>query len=268
MRGVRLIACDLDGTLLDDAKQLPREFPHLIERLRARGIVFCPASGRQYYSIRAQFSACGPGMPVIAENGAYVVLDGRELYSATLAPALVRRILDTARALARQGADIGVVLCGKRAAHIERCDPAFVAQVAPYYVRLERVAALEDVQDDILKLAVYDFASSERNVYPAMQAFAREAQVAVSGTHWLDIMAAGIHKGAGLRALQTALAVSRAETAAFGDHLNDLELLDGAEHAFAMANAHPALRARARHIAPANTENGVVSTLEAMLAAG
>ena len=91
--------------------------------------------------------------------------------------------------------------------------------------------------------------------------------MAVSGPHWLDVMAAGVSKGAGLRTLQEALEVGRDETAAFGDYLNDLEMLDAAAHSYAMANAHPRLRARARHIAAANSDNGVARAIEAMLAA-
>lgn len=267
MQGVRLIACDLDGTLLDDAKQLPAGLPDLMARLRARGVVFCPASGRQYQTIREQFAPLGGGIPVIAENGSYVVLDGRELCSVCLDAASVRAIVEAARALVQQGTDLGIVLCGKRAAHIERHDRAFTDQVVPYYRSLELVDTLDTVEDDILKVAIYDFESSERNVYPHMKRFADSLQVVVSGANWLDIMAAGVNKGAGLRALQKALAVSRSETAAFGDYLNDLEMLDDAEHSYAMANAHPQLHARARHIAAANSEDGVVRAIEAMLRA-
>lgn len=267
MHDIRLIACDLDGTLLDEARRLPAGLPDLVARLRARGVVFCPASGRQYASIRAQFAPLGADLPVIAENGAYVVLDGRELHSACLNPQAVREVVKAARALARDGADLGVVLCGKRSACIERHDAAFAAQVVPYYPSLEFVETLDGVEGDILKVAIHDFESAQRNVEPRMRAFATSLQVAVSGPHWLDVMATGVSKGAGLRTLQEALEVGRDETAAFGDYLNDLEMLDAAAHSYAMANAHPRLRARARHIAAANSDNGVVRAIEAMLAA-
>ncbi len=267
MQGVRLIACDLDGTLLDDAKRLPAELPELVKRLQARGVVFCPASGRQYHTIREQFAPICSGIPVIAENGSYVVLDGKELYSICLDAASVQTILAATSALQRHNADFGIVLCGKRAAYIVRHDAAFVEQVTPYYLSLELVESFDAIDDEILKIAIYDFESSEQNVYPHMRQFADSLQVVVSGSNWLDIMAAGVNKGAGLLALQNTLAVGRSETAAFGDYLNDLEMLDGAEHSYAMANAHPQLRARAKYIADANTENGVVRAIEAMLAA-
>lgn len=266
MQGIRLIACDLDGTLLDEAKRLPADFPELVKRLQALGVVFCPASGRQYHTIREQFAGISNGIPVIAENGSYVVLDGKELYSVCLDAASVHSILAATEELQRQVADFGIVLCGKHAAYIVRHDEAFVEQVTPYYLSLELVESFDAIDDEILKVAIYDFESSEHNVYPHMQQFSDSLQVVVSGSNWLDIMAAGVNKGTGLLALQNALAVSRSETAAFGDYLNDLEMLDGAEHSYAMANAHPQLLARAKHIAHANTENGVVRAIEAMLA--
>jgi hydroxymethylpyrimidine pyrophosphatase-like HAD family hydrolase len=51
----------------------------------------------------------------------------------------------------------------------------------------------------------------------------------------------------------------------FGDFLNDLEMMGAADYSFAMDNAHPLLRERARYIAPPNSENGVVRTISSVL---
>ena len=45
---IKLIACDMDGTLLDSQKRLPPELPEVIAQLREKGVIFCVASGRQY----------------------------------------------------------------------------------------------------------------------------------------------------------------------------------------------------------------------------
>ena len=70
---IRLIACDMDGTLLDD------QFWPLFDQLQERGIVFCPASGRQYYSLLEQFKPIADEVIFVAENGTYVVRGGIEL---------------------------------------------------------------------------------------------------------------------------------------------------------------------------------------------
>ena len=262
---IRLIACDMDGTLLDDDHAIHDDFWPLIEQLRARGIVFCPASGRQYYNLLERFEPIADQLIFIAENGTYVVRGGAELSSDCLSADAARELIGVARELAASGADIGVVLCGKRSAYIERSDPDFVAQVDMYYHRLDRVGDLLEVDDSLLKLAIFAFDSSERVVYPAFSRFGATHQVVVSGVHWLDVMAPQANKGAALRHIQQALQITREQTMVFGDFLNDLEMMDEAAYSFAMANAHPRLKARARFLAPGNADNGVVRTIKAVL---
>ena len=48
---IKFIACDLDGTLLNSKKELPAELKQTVERLNKIGVVFAPASGRQYYKV-------------------------------------------------------------------------------------------------------------------------------------------------------------------------------------------------------------------------
>ncbi|MCR6494321.1 Cof-type HAD-IIB family hydrolase [Cellulomonas sp. P24] len=262
---IRLIAADMDGTLLDDDDELHEHVWPLIDELHRRGIVFCPASGRQYDNLRARFAEVAGSVVFIAENGAYVVRDGHEVSSDGLDLGVVGRLVETARDLAAQGADIGVVVCGKRAAHIERNDAPFREEVDKYYLSLEVVEDLTQVDDEVLKVAVYDFGSAEETTAPAFEAFRATQQVVVSGRHWLDVMSPTANKGEGIRALQRALGVTPAQTMVFGDFLNDLEMMDAADYSFAMDNAHPRLRERARYVAPSNAENGVVRTISSVL---
>ncbi len=263
---IRLVAADMDGTLLDDDKELHDHFWPLVEELVARGVLFCPASGRQYYNLYAHFGEMADQMVFIAENGAFVVKGRQEISSDTLDPGLVLRLVRAVRGLADSGADVGAVVCGKRSAYIERNDAPFRAQSDHYYARLEVLDDLEDLPgDDVLKVAIYDFVSAERSTAPGLAAFRSEAQVVVSGEHWVDVMNLSTNKGAGIRHIQQALGITRAQTMVFGDFLNDLEMMDEADYSFAMANAHPVLRERARYVAPPNTENGVVRTISSVL---
>ena len=262
---IRLIACDMDGTLLDDDDAVHDDFWPLIDELHARGIVFCPASGRQYYNLLERFEPIAGEVVFIAENGTYVVRDGRELSSDCLDRQVARELIDVARDLTARGADVGAVLCGKASAYIERNDPAFREEVDKYYHRLQVVDDLNAVDDDVLKIAIYDFVSSEEVSAPAYAHFRDTLQVVVSGQHWLDVMEAHANKGSGIRHIQQALGITRDQTMVFGDFLNDLEMMDQATYSFAMANAHPVLAARARYRAPGNTDNGVVRTIKSVL---
>ncbi|GKQ38881.1 Cof-type HAD-IIB family hydrolase [Streptomyces sp. A012304] len=262
---IRLIVTDMDGTLLDDTKRTPDGLWETLSRLRERGVLFSPASGRQYATLAREFAEVADGMVFIAENGTYVVRDGRELSSDPLAADVVTDIVAAVRRLAADGVDVGAVVCGKRSAYVERADAPFVAEVARYYVRHQVVEDLCAVDDDILKVAVFDFGAVEQTTAPALAPFAAAHQVVVSGEHWVDVMNATANKGAALRRLQRELGITPAQTMVFGDYLNDLEMLDAADWSFAMANAHPEVVRRARHLAPSNNDNGVLRTIARVL---
>ena len=159
----------MDGTLLDDDDAVHDDFWPLIEQLHARGVVFCPASGRQYYNLLERFEPIADDVIFIAENGTYVVRAGTELSSDCLDS--TRRTRDGSRRAPEVnagGADVGAVLCGKASAYIERTDEPFVAEVDKYYHRLQIV-------DDLTRRStttssrwpIYDFVSSEQVSAPA-----------------------------------------------------------------------------------------------------
>jgi Cof subfamily protein (haloacid dehalogenase superfamily) len=259
---IRLIATDMDGTLVDDAKQIHDELWPLIDELHARGITFCPASGRQYYNLVQEFEGVADELVFIAENGTYVVARGTEMSSDCLALDVARQVVSRVRGIPEAGA----VLCGKRSAYIERNDGAFVDQATLYYARMKVVGDLAEIaDDDVLKVAVYDFASAEANAAPRLAGLDGSHQVVVSGAHWVDVLSPTANKGRAVRQVQETLGVTPDQTMVFGDFLNDLEMMDAATYSFAMANAHPLLRERASWVAPTNNANGVVRTIRTVL---
>lgn len=262
---IRLIACDMDGTLLDDSGLIHDEFWPLIELLHDRGITFCPASGRQYYSLLERFKPISAEVIFIAENGTYVIQNGREISSSCLTKASTNNAIQIARNLRSTETDVGIVLCGKRSAYIEHTEPIFQEEVDKYYLRVEFVNNLLSVEDEFLKVAIFNFDSAERVTYPAFSGVQDTHQVVVSGAHWLDVMAPQANKGAAIRHIQQSLHITRDQTMVFGDYLNDMEMMDESTYSFAMANAHPILKARANFLSPGNDENGVVRTIKSVL---
>ncbi|MCD9879622.1 Cof-type HAD-IIB family hydrolase [Streptomyces guryensis] len=274
---IRLVVTDMDGTLLDDAKRIPPGLWETLAELRRRGVLFSPASGRQYATLAREFAEVAEGMVFIAENGTYVVRDGVELSSDPLEPEVVACVVQAVRRLVADGVDVGAVVCGKRSAYVERSDEAFLAEACRYYVENRVVEDAAAVDDDILKVALFDFGSAARTTAPALEAVTATLphsrlrssggtpRVVVSGEHWVDVMNRTANKGAALRRLQRELGITPAQTMVFGDYLNDLEMLDAADWSFAMANAHPDVIARARHLAPSNNDNGVLRTVARVL---
>ncbi|MGW1065672.1 Cof-type HAD-IIB family hydrolase [Streptomyces aureus] len=262
---IRLVVSDMDGTLLDAEGRVPEGLWPLLTDLRRRGVVFSPASGRQYATLAHLFGGADDGMVFIAENGAFVVRDGAEVSSDPLDPAVSARLVKSVRQLADEGVNVGVVVCGKRAAYIERRDPAFLDEVVRYYHAHELVDDATAVDDEIVKVAIFDFGQIERTTAPALASFADTHRVVVSSEHWIDVMNHTADKGVAVRRLQEHLGIGPDQTMVFGDYLNDLGMLDAAEWSYAMANAHPDVLARARHMAPAHTDDGVVRTIRNVL---
>jgi len=265
---IRLIAVDMDGTLLDAAGAIPAALWPLLDRLRERGIAFAPASGRQLATLQGMFAGCDAELDFIAENGAYVVRDGVEVSSDAMAPEVAAAVIARVRDLAAAGVlRTSVVLCGKRSAYIEDLEPRFRAEAEKYYAQLAVVDDLTDVDDQVLKLALFDADGGEAHTAPRFADLEATHQVVVSGPHWVDIMNQGVNKGVALRRLQAAMGITSAQTAAFGDYLNDIELLQAADWSFAMADAHPDVVAVARHRAPSHVDAGVLTVIEELLGA-
>ena len=262
---LRLVVTDLDGTLLDDAKRIPDELWPLLDELGRRGIVFSPASGRQAATLLHQFGEAVPGLIVIAENGAVVARQGEILRTQPLATDTARAVLARARELQSQGADLGVVLCSPEIAYVERSDERFLEQIRPYYFANSVVDDLDAIDAEVVKVAVYDFAGIEERTAPSISALTIDAEVVVSGQHWLDVMTRGVDKAEAVRAVQRRLGIRPAETMVFGDYLNDLGMLGTADWSYAVANAHQTILDAARFVAPSNSDNGVVRTVRAAL---
>jgi Cof subfamily protein (haloacid dehalogenase superfamily) len=261
---IKLVVADMDGTLLDETGTIPGGFWPVLEQLAARGIVFAPASGRQYPALAGMFAQAGPKVALISENGAYVVRDGKEVSSSLVEPTFSAHVVRTARELAETH-NLGLVWSGRRSAYVERGDRAFLDRANWFYSSLEVVDDLLHVPEQALKFAVFDFNGGSAGSAALLTEALAPFQVVKSSEEWMDIMDPAVDKGVALRALRLALGVTKDQTMVFGDYLNDLEMFAEATHSFAMANAHPKLLRAARYVAPSNREHGVITTLTTLL---
>lgn len=259
---IKLIASDMDGTLLNDKDEIHEEFYQVFQELKKQNIIFAAASGRQYYNLAKRFEKIKDDMMFIAENGTFVVYKGEEL----LLNALDK---ETAIELIKIGRDIKesyVVLCGKKSAYIESKDERLIKEVEKYYEEYKIVNDLTKVEDDILKVTICDFIGSEENSYTYYNDYKEKLQVSVSGQIWLDITDKGVNKGLAINKLQELLNIKHEETMVFGDYLNDLEMMESAYHSYAMENAHEDLKKVSRFITHKNNdEDGVMHQIKEVI---
>ncbi|PHV71571.1 HAD family hydrolase [Sporanaerobium hydrogeniformans] len=258
---IKLIATDMDGTLLNAKGELPKDFYDVFKALKERGIQFVVASGRQYATLKRQFGLFSKDMLFIAENGSLVMEGKKELACHPLDKKIARELIKLGQSLDQ----VHVVLCMKQGAYIERGPDAFIKEVGKYYVQHQVVPDLLAIEGDILKVTYFDFKGAEQNSWPIVAAYKDKVQIAVAGTLWVDMMAKEVNKGRALEDIQKRLHISYEETAVFGDYLNDYEMLQKAYYSYAMENAHEDVKKIARYGAKHHDENGVLDAIQTFL---
>lgn len=257
---ISLIVTDLDGTLLDSAKQFSPKLFSVIRELRKQGVRFAPASGRPYVTLWSMFQPIAEDLIYISENGA-MVCDGKKMLSFEQMPLQeVQRAIQ----IARNAQDVHPILCCADGAYYENdVDTIFLENMASYYKIHTFVPDLLEIaaQKPVCKVALFCHGHAEDRMLPLYQVMQNTLQVALSGIDWVDLMCPGVNKGFAFHNLCNQLGVSTKDCMAFGDYLNDLEMLRLAGESYAVANAHPDLQATARYICPSNDENGVLRTI-------
>ena len=235
---IRLIASDIDGTLLPyDETVMPQRLFPLIRRLRERNILFCPASGRQYHSMRTLFAPVADEMCFLCENGAVLYGPGTEEGAPLLSKTLLPR--QEALALSRAIMDIpgcDVIIEGQNLNYLCGCGPELVHEMAVNHGNLvTMVDRPEDVPEEIVKIAAYCPNGMDGPAALLAPRWGEPFHMAVAGLVWLDFSIAT--KGTGLAEMCGALGVSPEETAAFGDNWNDQAMLDMAGRCYLMEQA-------------------------------
>ena len=240
---IRLIACDIDGTLLRGTQReiSPAVFREVV-RLGKQGVRFCPASGRQYHSLRGLFAPIVSRLHYVCENGAVVFGPGdpgpilaKETMEREQALELCREILDM------DGCE--VLISGAGISYLCPKEGDIVDHVR-YFVgnRTALVDRPEEITEDIVKVSAYcrqGALAVEPLLAPKWRA---HFQVAVAGEKWLDFTLAD--KGTGIRALCAATGVTLSEVMAIGDNYNDLPMLEIVGAPYIMENAVEDLRCR------------------------
>ena len=286
---IRLIALDLDGTLLDSRGELSAGNRAAIAAARERGAAVALVTGRRFRDARPLALELGLDGPVIAHNGALTKhAHSLETVSATLMPAdAARAVVRTGRA---HGADalvsddhIGAGLLVYD--HISLGNTALAKYIewsrrvvgdTDAAAAVRRVPSLEGYLDhDPLHIAFSGGCAAMGRLAEIMRA-ELGASVRLLLTLYpvtdfalLDVLNPDASKGAGLAAVATEQGLTRDEVMAVGDNFNDLEMLEWAGTGVVMANADASLREDGRfQTTAANDEDGVAAAIERFVLQG
>ncbi len=264
MKKIKLVASDLDGTLLPEGTpDINPQLFDIIRKLQKKGITFVAASGRQYVSMISVLEPVKNEIRFIADNGAYGVNGTEVTECRSFSEELLREIVGYVRGLS----DVFMLVSAPDGAYTDSRDTEFMEWVQNgYQLKLHRVDDVLNMDKPVIKVAMYGKKEDAVSLAgPALQRFEERATVTASGEHWVDFMEYNVDKGTALRKIQTELGITPEETMAFGDNNNDIGLLKCAEKSYAVANARPDVKETARYVLTDPGADAVLNVLKQLL---
>lgn len=261
MNPIRLVALDLDGTLLDSGQKIPEQTLAAVAAAAA-GVRFVLATGRMYAASAPFAAELGlVDAPLVTYDGALVRLhpSGRDLLHRPLPPGLARSIAAWAEgqgiyAQAYVDDRLYVPALVPVAEQYSQRVGVPATPVGPLSSWLERPATklLLVLEPDRLDPAAAKIAAR----------FPGQAECHQSLGRYLEVVAPGVNKATGLAQAAEYLGIPRGQVLAVGDDANDLAMLQWAGAAVAMSHAPAAVRAAADYIASAGPGHGVAEALQ------
>ncbi|ODU56117.1 MAG: hypothetical protein ABT01_04580 [Clostridium sp. SCN 57-10] len=249
--GVRLIALDLDGTVLRDDKSISAATLDALAKCRKRGMHIAVATARSEKAAEAYIKQLNPDL-VVSNGGALVRAGGRVVHEcklpADVAQSIIRELMD-ARGFVSMTAELP-------SGYYATWDPPYTGDYAHTQYSDFRSPLTEDVYKITAELLHAHEAEAVATRYPIC------SMLAFSGENWYRFAHRDAGKMAGVKAAAAHCAVDLCHVAAFGDDVNDLDMLRGCGIGVAMGNAVSEVKAAADYICDTNERDGVAEWLE------
>lgn len=268
---IKLIATDMDGTLLDDKGLLDKErFGRVLDKLEERQIPFVVASGNNISRLLAIFEGFEDRLIFVSDNGARLYVRGESLYRHSFSDQQLNTLLqaygDRAAACHLMLSDDEVIYMVEGADY--PFDDSLAIEPAQWEAFKSRIRFVSDLRQVAAQTTIYKvgFWVPEIQVDVFVEDF-NQAQVGdlcavTSGYGSIDVLPKGLHKAWGLEQVITPMGIAPEEVMAFGDSDNDLEMLAYVGHSYAMENASERVKAAADHLAPHHATGGVLTVIE------
>lgn len=258
---LKLIASDMDGTMLDANECVPDGTYELILRLREEGIRFAATSGRRFDTLCELFEPIVDCMDFVASNGAQVIVEGELVDLEVFSHAAVKRLARVVDLFDT----MHLALFDETRSYLLDDEARFEREVDKNLPNPVRVYAVPSPQVNILKASVY----CDEDVMDMAYILSRELDddfvFAPSGRKWIDVMQRGVSKATGVSQVLDAHGIRAHEMMAFGDSMNDYEILRMAGTSVAMGNARYAVKQIADKVIGTNVDHGVQAELRRVL---
>ncbi len=249
-----IIFFDIDGTLLDSRKQLPQSAKEAVFRLKEKGHMVAIATGRapfMFEDLREELEID----TYVSFNGQYVVLNGEVLYTNPIKPGAIEELTETA-----SENDHPVVYLDHQDMKANVPEHSFI-------------------RDSVESLKIHRFPSHDpdyyvnRDLYQMFLVCAEgeekpyEEQFSdLKFIRWhpysVDVLPNNGSKAEGIKKITEALGIPKERQYAFGDALNDIEMLKSVPNSVAMGNAVEEVKAAAKYVTKSSEEDGILYGLQ------
>ena len=272
---IRVIATDMDGTLLDPKGQLdlPR-LEKILDKLDQRGIRFVIATGNEIHRMRQLLGHIAERVVLVVANGARIFENNELIQAQTWDDAMVDKALGHFKGRECQDQFVVTAMNGgfvKKGTVFTELDKFMTPEmIEKLYQRMNFVDEFDSsLFGGVLKMSMV---VGEERLDSVLQEindlFDGHVRAVSSGYGCIDILQDGIHKAWGLVELLKRWNLKPEQIMAFGDSENDIEMLELAGISYAMENAEEAVKRVATKVAPANSQAGVYKVLENWLERG
>lgn len=272
---IKIVATDMDGTLLDPRGQLdlPR-LEKILDKLDHRGVRFVIATGNEVHRMRQLLGHLAERVVLVVANGARIFENNELIQAQTWDDAMVERALAHFKGRECQDQFVVTAMNGgfvKKGTVFTELDKFMTPEmIEKLYQRMNFVDEFDsNLFGGVLKMSmVVGEERSESVLQEINDLFDGHVRAVSSGYGCIDILQDGIHKAWGLVELLKRWNLKPEQIMAFGDSENDIEMLELAGISYSMENAEEAVKRVATKVAPANSQAGVYKVLENWLERG
>ncbi|GAP02302.1 HAD superfamily hydrolase [Fructobacillus pseudoficulneus] len=261
---IKLIATDLDATFLRADKTFDRQaYDVMMNLAKQRGLTFVVATGNHPDKVKKYFEGANQDFILIANNGAEIVSQGEILTTYAIDPSAFAPVVQTVKAH-QDHVSMGLVFTGITKAFMlkEMAALGLGERKAQFYFKdLVMIDDLAEISEPILKMTA-DFPDYEPEFMSAITEQDLPVHVTTSGYGAIDLVNPTVNKGVALKDLGQRLGIQPEEMTAFGDGLNDLEMLELVGQPYAMPNSDSELLTRDYQVAISDSNHdGVLKTI-------
>jgi len=252
---IKMIATDLDGTLLRSDKTISAYTARILSACRQRGIRIVFATARSENSCKRYTELIKPDA-IVSNGGALARIGDKTVYRATMCIETINKLLLSCM----EQPSVGYITIDTDKGYfvnkpVDENDPGWIEYMPAYYVDFSR-----GMDCDAYKLTVS--ISDEKTACGIVSKFPGIDVIRFSGEDWYRFAGKEADKWRGVQAVAAAMGIETENIASFGDDLSDIKMLRGCGYGMAVANAAAEVKAAARRLCGANDSDGVAKWLE------